>query len=102
MLNPKTEIIFPPSIIPELAGLRSESWRILIRNVLGAPKSEPDKVAFVLLMARLNNCAACNGDTYRAMQGCIRCSQQVLQRRKESDEELVAQFHAACQEIKDT
>jgi hypothetical protein len=50
-------------------------------------------------MARLNNCATCHSGSYRALQGCSHCSRQTIQRRKESDEELVEMFEAARREV---
>jgi hypothetical protein len=99
MSNPDTELLFPPRIIPDLEGLRDGPWRSLVRRVAAAPAASPERTAFVLLMARLNNCAACHSGSYRALQGCTYCSRQSILRRKESDEELVRLFEAARGEV---
>ncbi|MEW5830376.1 MAG: hypothetical protein AB1846_15925 [Chloroflexota bacterium] len=99
MPNPDTELLFPPRIIPDLESLRDGPWRSLVRRVAAAPAASPDRTAFVLLMVRLNNCAACHTGSYRALQGCTHCSRQNILRRKESDEELVALFDAAKKEV---
>ncbi len=99
MPNPDTELLFPPRIILDLEGLRDGPWRSLVRRVAAAPPASPERTAFVLMMARLNNCAACHTGSYRALQGCTRCSRQSILRRKESDEELVALFETARREV---
>ncbi|MCA9913383.1 MAG: hypothetical protein KC496_08530, partial [Anaerolineae bacterium] len=61
------EILFPAHVIPSLQNLRGEPWRKLVELI--APLSEKDerKLAFMLMMIRLNGCMACETDSFRAM-----------------------------------
>ena len=54
-----------------------------------------EQMAFVLMMARLNNCTTCNADSFRAMTGCTTCAKQSLKRFHETDEALAALYQAA-------
>ena len=56
-------------------------------------------LAFVAMMVRLNSCATCNADSYRAMQGCTACTKQALKRYRGSDEDLLAMYQAARSEV---
>lgn len=94
-----TDLLFPDRLIPSLADLRSAGWQALIRRVASTDSNPVERTAFVLMMVRLNTCASCNADSYRAMQGCLACSQQTLKRFRGTDEELIEMFDAACQEV---
>jgi hypothetical protein len=99
MFNPDTDLIFPPRVIPALSNERGPAWQNLFNHTdVSAPES-PDQIAFILLMARLNNCATCNSDSYRAIHGCTSCSRQSLKRFHGSDKELVQLFKTALDEI---
>ena len=56
-------------------------------------------LAFILMMARLNNCVTCNSDSYRAMHGCITCARQSIKRFHGSDEDLTRIFETARTEV---
>ena len=99
MYNPDTDLIFPPRVIPALSNERSSAWKDLVAHAQKSGSDSPEKVAFILMMARLNNCATCNADSYRAIQGCSTCSRQALKRFHGTDEELVRLFDAARCEI---
>ena len=99
MYNPDTDLIFPPRVIPALSTERSSVWKDLVALAQKSDSDSPEKVAFILMMARLNNCATCNADSYRAIQGCSSCARQALKRFHGTDEELVRLFAAARREI---
>ncbi|MEZ0396249.1 MAG: hypothetical protein ABWK53_07490 [Anaerolineales bacterium] len=94
-----TDLLFPDRLIPLLANLRSADWRALVQRVVAAEANPLEQAAFVLMMVRLNGCVSCNADSYRAMQGCLVCSQQTLKRFRGSDEDLLRAFEAACREV---
>ncbi len=100
MVNPEeTGLIFPAHGISLLMDVRGEMWQNLVAAV---EKSEPDgnaQVAFILMMARLNNCVTCNSDSYRAMHGCITCARQSIKRFHGSDEDLTGIFETARTEV---
>jgi len=95
MYNPDTDLIFPPRDIPSLDNERGTKWRDLIAAVEKTGQDSLEQMAFILMMARLNSCATCNADSYRAMHGCIVCAKQSLKRFHGSDEELTGLFEAA-------
>ena len=95
MYNSDTDFIFPPRGIPSLRNERGAAWRDLVAAVEEKQPNSPEQVAFILLMARLNNCSTCNADSYRAIHGCILCSKQSLKRFHGSDEELAVLFETA-------
>lgn len=99
MYKPVTDLIFPPRAIPALAGERSTTWQKLVADVQGAGEDSPEQVAFILLMARLNNCATCNSDSFRAIHGCTTCSKQTLKRFHGTDDDLVRLYNEAKAEV---
>lgn len=99
MNNPNIDLIFPTRSLLSLRDLRGTSWQKLVDRVTSSKPDSLDLFAFVLLMARLNNCATCNADSYRAMTGCTNCSIQALKRYHESDEKLLLAYQTARVEI---
>jgi hypothetical protein len=99
MYNPETDLLFPPRVLPALRDLRGEAWQGLVTHVLAAGPDSLEQMAFILMMARLNNCATCNADSFRAMTGCSTCAKQSLKRFHETDEALAALYQAASSEV---
>ena len=99
MYNPEPDLLFPPRAIPALNDLRSSPWRELVTTVLETGPDSLEQMAFILMMARLNNCATCNADSYRAMTGCTTCAKQSIKRFHETDEALAAIFRATRLEV---
>lgn len=95
----RTELLFPPHLIPDLKDLRGEVWRELVEHVASLPETHPDTLAFCLMMIRLNACLGCVSGSYRFMRGCELCSQQTIARYQGTDEELVALFEKARQDL---
>ncbi|RME90981.1 MAG: hypothetical protein D6770_01345 [Anaerolineae bacterium] len=98
MYNRDTELIFPPRLIPSLRDLRGEGWRHIVETAL-TEEASLEQTAFVLMMARLANCAGCSPDTYRALLGCSHCATQTIRRYRGSDDDLTAMFQKARAEI---
>ena len=99
MYYPDTDLIFPLRSIPSLINERGATWRDMVTAVEKTGVDSPEKMAFILMMARLNNCATCNADSYRAINGCTVCSHHSLKRFHGSDEELTSLFEAARIEV---
>lgn len=99
MYNSDTELIFPMRVTPTLAFLRDDEWRQLVERVSSSQAPVVDKLAFVLMMVRLNGCVTCNADSFRAMRGCTLCARQAVRRFRGSDQDLIAQFKQSRQEI---
>ena len=95
----ETEMLFPPRVIPKLRDLRDKEWQKLVDRVSALPEMHPDKLAFMLMMVRIDGCLRCDVDSYRAMRGCELCARQTLRRFKGSDNDLLRQFEAARQDI---
>jgi hypothetical protein len=98
-VNPRTELLFPPHLIPDLKDLRGEEWRELVEYIAHLPETHPDALAFCLMMIRLNACMGCVSGSYRFMRGCELCSQQTISRFQGTDEELIALFHQAQEDL---
>mgnify|MGYP007001733349 FL=1 len=98
-VNPRTELLFPPHLIPDLRDLRGEEWRKLVDRVAALPETHDDTLAFCLLMIRLNACLGCVSGSYRFMRGCELCAQQTISRYQGTDEELIALFEKAKQDL---
>lgn len=93
------ELVFPNYVIPLLRDMRGEAWRKLVDEVVELPEDNSKKLAFVLMMIRLNGCMECETDSYRAMRGCAMCATQTLRRYKGSDDELIKAYGKALEDI---
>jgi len=97
--NADTDLLFPPRAIPALQEGRGVAWQDLVAEVTQAGPNSPEQMAFILVMARLNNCITCNADSYRAMNGCTVCGKQTLKRFHGDDEELICLYQSAKIEV---
>jgi hypothetical protein len=86
-------------LIPDLKDLRGEEWRRLVEYIASLPETHPDTLAFCLMMIRLNACLGCVSGSYRFMRGCELCSQQTIARFQGTDEELIALYHQAKEDL---
>ncbi len=93
------EILFPHHVIPILKNMRGPKWGELVERVLSQPECAEESLAFMLMMIRLNGCMACETDSYRAMRGCMACTTQTLRRFKGSDEDLLAMYAKALEDV---
>ncbi len=99
MYNSDNEVIFPTKAIPHLKGLRGPLWEALVDEILTKDPESLEQLAFVMTIVRLVGCAGCNSDSYRAMRGCTRCTQQAIKRYRGSDEDLVNLYEKAKLEV---
>ena len=95
----RTELLFPPRLIPDLKDLRGEKWAELVDHVAALPETHPNTLAFCLMMIRLNACLGCVSGSYRFMRGCELCSQQTIARYQGTDEELIELFQKAKEDL---
>ena len=91
-MYPKAEILFPFSVIPELRDLRGESWAALVDRVSKLPETDPDALAFILMMIRINSCLKCYSGSYKFMRGCRACSIQGVMQFKGDEEDLIGLY----------
>jgi hypothetical protein len=99
MYNTDTELLFPSRIIEELRDYRGKLWQDLVDNVKTQEETSLDRLAFVLMMARLDGCTTCNADSFRAMRGCTQCAMQNIRRFRGSDKELITMFKQARKDL---
>ena len=97
---PKAEILFPSSIIPRLEDLRESKWQRLVKRVAELPEVHPDRLAFILMMIRLNGCLKCYNGSFRFMRGCRLCARQTVMQFKESDDRLLRRYRRARRDVK--
>lgn len=100
LYQPDTELLFPIRLIPTLRNLRGPEWANLIDYLAQHDETHPDILALALVMIRVNNCLACHADSYRALRGCTICTHQILIRYRGTDEQLIAMWEEARQEIR--
>ncbi len=99
MFYEQTDLVFPPRAIPALKDLRGPAWQALVQKVLQTPDESPERLAFMLMMARLTHCDTCNLDTYRATRGCERCAVLAVKRFRGEDQTLLARYEQAMHDI---
>jgi hypothetical protein len=92
-------MLFPSRVIPALRDLRGADWKAFIERVSTCPESDPDVLAFGLMMIRLNGCMTCTSDSYRALKGCTHCAQHTISRFKGTDSDLIERWQVARGEI---
>lgn len=86
-------------MIPMLRDLRGERWRALVDEAARSPASSVTHLGFVLMMARLARCNTCSIDSQRAIRGCASCARKAVVRFKGGDDELLALYRQACEEV---
>lgn len=94
------ELMFPHALIPALKTLRGDKWRVLVEHVLTLNEVHEETLALMLTMVRLNGCLACETDSFRAMRGCEACVVQTLRRYKGSDDDLLAMYQTALNDVR--
>jgi hypothetical protein len=99
MYTTSTELVFPSRVIPQLMDARGPLWRDLVTASRQWIDCSPEQTALTLMLARLNNCADCSADSYRAIHGCETCTKQMLKRFRGPDEELLRLYAAARIEV---
>jgi len=96
---PKAEIMFPSPLIVKLGELRESKWQKLVKRVAGLPEVHPERLAFVLLMIRLDGCLKCYNGSFRFMRGCALCARQTVMQFKESDTQLLRIYRQALKDV---
>jgi hypothetical protein len=91
----KYNLLFTPELIPQLRNLRDEDWARLMDKLSALPETDPDVLAFAMMMIELGNCLACWRDSYRAQRGCARCARHTILTFKDSDEALFDHYEEA-------
>jgi hypothetical protein len=95
----RTEILFPPDLIPELRDAGGKEWQRLVDKVAKLEDTHPERLALALLMIRLGGCLECETDSFRAMRGCAPCALQAVHRYRRQEKELIRQYKATLKEV---
>lgn len=98
-MYPKAELLFPPRLIAQLHNLRGPVWADLVSRVSKLPETDPDSLAFTLMMIRLDGCVKCHEGSFRYMRGCQLCATQTVVQFKGTDEDLVALYEKAQRDV---
>ncbi|MCX7852836.1 MAG: hypothetical protein N2383_08635 [Caldilineales bacterium] len=98
-MYPKAEILFPVTLIPRLRNLKGPGWAALVERISPLPEMHPDKLAFCLLMIRLDGCLKCYSGSYKFMRGCEACAVQSVMQFKGSDEDLLQMYAQAQRDL---
>ena len=98
-MYPKAELVFPPRLIPALRNLRGPEWADLVTRVAKLPETDPDSLAFSLLMIRLDGCVKCHEGSFKYMRGCQLCAAQTVMQFKGTDADLLGLYHKARRDI---
>jgi hypothetical protein len=93
------DLLFPSRAIETLRNLRGERWENLVSSLIDLESTNPDRIAFVLMMVRIGGCSSCQSDSFRAMRGCILCSNTTIKRYKGSDQTLVDLYKEAKKDV---
>lgn len=94
------EILYPGHVTPSLRNLRGKAWRQYIDRIVAHPGDHEVALAFTLAMVRLDGCLTCHADSFRAMRGCAVCAQHAILRFKGSDQDLIALFEVAQNDMR--
>lgn len=95
----KAELLFPAHLISSLRDLREDAWRELVDRVAALPETDPDSLAFVLMMIQLDGCMKCNSNNFKFLRGCFLCASQTIQSYKGSDKQLLKLYEKAQKQI---
>jgi hypothetical protein len=98
-MYPKAELLFPPRLIPVLKNLRGAGWAALVERVAKLPETDPDSLAFSLMMIRLDGCVKCHEGSFKYMRGCHLCATQTVMQFKGTDEDLYVLYLKARRDI---
>jgi hypothetical protein len=63
------------------------------------PETDPDSLAFTLMMVRLDGCVKCHEGSFKYMRGCQLCATQTVMQFKGSDSDLTAMYNKARRNV---
>src|SRR5512143_2613111 len=98
-MYPKADLLFPPRMIASLRNLRGPEWTDLVDRVTNVPETDPQSLAFTLMMVRLDACVKCHEGSFKYMRGCQVCAVQTVMQFKGTDEDLVALYEKAREDV---
>jgi hypothetical protein len=98
-MYPKADLLFPPRMIASLRNLRGPEWAALVDRVTKVPETDPESLAFTLMMVRLDGCVKCHEGSFKYMRGCQVCAVQTVMQFKGTDDDLLVLYQKARRDI---
>ena len=98
-MYPKAELLFPPRLIASLRDLRTPEWAALVERVAKLSETDPESLAFTLMMIRLDGCVKCHEGSFKYMRGCQLCATQTVMQFKGTDADLLELYRKARRNI---
>jgi hypothetical protein len=98
-MYPKADLLFPPRMIASLRNLRGPEWAALVDRVTKLPETDPESLAFTLMMVRLDGCVKCHEGSFKYMRGCQVCAVQTVMQFKGADIDLLALYQKARRDV---
>ena len=98
-MYPKAELLFPPRLISSLRDLRGPEWAALVERVAKLPETDPESLAFTLMMIRLDGCVKCHEGSFKYMRGCQLCATQTVMQFKGTDADLLELYTKARRDV---
>jgi hypothetical protein len=98
-MYPKAELLFPPRLIASLRDLRGPEWAAQVERVAKLPETDPESLAFTLMMIRLDGCVKCHEGSFKYMRGCQLCATQTVMQFKGTDADLFELYRKARRDI---
>jgi hypothetical protein len=98
-MYPKADLLFPPRMIASLRNLRGSEWAALVDRVTKLPETDPESLAFTLMMVRLDGCVKCHEGSFKYMRGCQVCAVQTVMQFKGADIDLLALYQKARRDV---
>jgi hypothetical protein len=87
-------------LIYRLGDLRESKWQRLVARVVELPEVHPERLAFILMMIRLDGCLKCYNGSFKFMRGCELCARQTVIQFKEGDDRLLRMYRRALSDVK--
>jgi hypothetical protein len=98
-MYPKADLLFPPRLIASLRNLRGPEWAALVDRVTKLPETDPESLAFTLMMVRLDGCVKCHEGSFKYMRGCQVCAVQTVMQFKGTDEDMLVLYQNARRDV---
>jgi len=98
-MYPKAELIFPPRLISSLRDLRGPDWAALVDRVAKLAETDPESLAFTMMMIRLDGCVKCHEGSFKYMRGCQLCATQTVMQFKGTDADLLELYTRARRDV---
>lgn len=97
---PRTFTLFPSFALPRLGRMRGHKWARLVERVAELPATDPEHMAYTLMMRRLSHLVGPKDSHVCFQPGCVTCALDVLERYGGSERDLMAQYRATLDEVR--